>query len=762
MKILKEYQENAINKLLQRTKTLLNEEGNETIIFQAPTGSGKTFMMTKYISQLVKSIETDICFLWVSIGKGDLHLQSYKSIKEELDSSLMCSLLEEEYFGTKDVIDQNEVVVLNWEKVRAKDKKTGEWKNRAMKDGETYNFIEVLQNTRKIDRKIILIIDESHYSSTSERAKEIRDEIVRPELTIEMSATPIIKEYDSLVKVNPIDVINAGMIKKEILINPEIYEIDYDELTSQELVLEAAYQKRIELAELYKKEESPVNPLVLIQLPNAVAGAEKREFIEKFLDKKGITANNKKVAVWLSEEPIEIELGNLASNDSPVEYLIFKQAIDTGWDCPRAQILVRFRETKSIVFEIQTLGRILRMPEAKHYDNDKLNASYVYTNLQSIDVKKETYNPNIIKTMCSKRKDIYTSISLRSYYRPRLDYGYITSAFYKVYEDVFVNRFSLTKDTTQDYEKNKKLLQDNGIELEQFKEMDTIVSDINVDSTNIDSNDTINFEGDNINVNYAENDLQNMLDQIVKDNLNGFAPLRSIITVKEAMYKIFARYLGLKKAKNGIIYLQNIIVKNKEIFSQILDISVKKYKDIHREIVEEKSGERYNNEWEIVQSKNYNPVTHTKYNSSLALYDPFYIRINEKEEVNKLEKEFIKYLEDKKDKIEWIWQNGAEHQETNFGIRKADGTTFQPDFIVKFKDGRIGIFDTKAAGEREDDNEIKATALRRYIEEETLKGKNLIGGLVIKDGNHFKINLNEEYKPYTIAPSEWEFFENIF
>jgi type III restriction enzyme len=41
--------------------------------------------------------------------------------------------------------------------------------------------------------------------------------------------------------------------------------------------------------------------------------------------------------------------------NSPVEALIFKQAIATGWDCPRAQILVMFREIKTVTFEIQTV-----------------------------------------------------------------------------------------------------------------------------------------------------------------------------------------------------------------------------------------------------------------------------------------------------------------------------------------------------------------------------------------------------------------------
>lgn len=115
----------------------------------------------------------------------------------------------------------------------------------------------------------------------------------------------------------------------------------------------------------------------------------KRAAVEKFLKNKGITTENGKLAIWLNDDKINNSYEELNTNDSKVEYLIFKMAIDTGWDCPRAQILLKFREVNSIVFEIQTVGRILRMPEAKHYTDEALNRSYVYSNIQSIAIKKE-------------------------------------------------------------------------------------------------------------------------------------------------------------------------------------------------------------------------------------------------------------------------------------------------------------------------------------------------------------------------------------
>ena len=57
-KELKNYQEKAVNKLLSRTKELFEENiDKRTIVFQAPTGSGKTFMMSKYVESLIENLE---------------------------------------------------------------------------------------------------------------------------------------------------------------------------------------------------------------------------------------------------------------------------------------------------------------------------------------------------------------------------------------------------------------------------------------------------------------------------------------------------------------------------------------------------------------------------------------------------------------------------------------------------------------------------------------------------------------------------------
>ena len=133
---LKQYQETAVGELIATIKTLLTKEGEKKVcVFQAPTGSGKTLMTAKFIEEIIRELpETDLCFAWVSIGKGELHLQSKRSLEKVFGGAPRVSLVEEEFTGGRERIVRNEVVVVNWEKLRSKDRATGDWKNILMKD----------------------------------------------------------------------------------------------------------------------------------------------------------------------------------------------------------------------------------------------------------------------------------------------------------------------------------------------------------------------------------------------------------------------------------------------------------------------------------------------------------------------------------------------------------------------------------------------------------------------------------------------------
>lgn len=134
--------------------------------------------------------------------------------------------------------------------------------------------------------------------------------------------------------------------------------------------------KAKEIAARYKDNGKNIRPLVLIQFPNG--RPETITAVEQKLESMGYSYDNGMVSKWMSEDKKDLP-DNLTKNDGIPVFLLMKQAISTGWDCPRAKILVKLREGMSESFEIQTIGRIRRMPEAKHYEDDLLDFCYVYT-----------------------------------------------------------------------------------------------------------------------------------------------------------------------------------------------------------------------------------------------------------------------------------------------------------------------------------------------------------------------------------------------
>ena len=264
----------------------------------------------------------------------------------------------------------------------------------------------------------------SHHTASSEKSKELIHDI-GPRITIEVSATPQLNNANRIVEVELKDVKDEEMIKKEIIINPgfENYIIDKNksDKSANELVLESALKKRAELQKKLIAEGSSVNPLLLIQLPDAMSGiSDKKDEIIALLKKFKYTTENGLLAIYLSDKDSKINLVNIEKNECEVDVMIFKQAIAIGWDCPRAAILVLFRQwhEENITFSIQTLGRIMRMPEQKHYKDQDLNVGYVLTSLQDINVA-EDLSRDYITTYTGYRIEKYKNLDLPSYHSKR-------------------------------------------------------------------------------------------------------------------------------------------------------------------------------------------------------------------------------------------------------------------------------------------------------------------------------------------------------
>lgn len=765
---LKNYQRDAVDELKGYIQLGFNSKNRKEVVFKAPTGSGKTFMAASLFEELAgEHSDINFCILWACPGKGELHKQSHDAVKTYLGGNPVCSLLEEDFFGSRKFIKNKEIVFINWEKLIQKDKGTGSWANNLMKEQEGMNFIDVIDQTKKNGTKVVLVVDESHVGSSAKtRIQEFINTIIIPNILLEMSATPLNNHID--VEVNPEDVIKEGMIKEDVIVNEGIKKDDKTlaEKDSELLILEKGFEKREEIVKKYAELNINVNPLVLIQIPNVDEGEAKKLVIKDFLRDKGITEANGRLKLWCdNHDPFDKK--EIRKNNDITEYLIFKTAVATGWDCPRAHILVKFREGKSETFETQTIGRILRTAEAKSYDDSLIDNAYIFTNIWTFETKQDTYNPNKIKTEWTKMRDGYTQLrvwaqtKLKSFYRSRQeDYNSADSRFGEYLFKSFMKRMGLTEEDRKNVLfDDPERLEDAGLILET-NTGDVVLEETNLGMQNIAEERTIT--GNAVDVQMSENDVQAQYNAIIRDNLNGLAYVRSKSPINTAIMDVLSTFIkGFTRSEKVKRYMQ-IVVNNRDLFAEVISEATAEFRQM-LSINAGKKGVRY--DFKIEESRAYSSETHTTLLGIKSLYNPLFVLKNASGQVNYLEKNFLQYL-DTQNAVEWYWENGSELMRINFGISYNNGmNTFQPDFIIKFKDGSVGIFDTKPNDETNlADTTIKNEALRDYlydINQNRGYDPKVVGGIVCQSGTQFYLFEGRDYHDYNSNHDGWVNFNEF-
>jgi len=738
---LKGYQTEAVRELVDKTVKLLSYSESKKIVFKAPTGSGKTIIVAEFLKKLVtdSGLKKDFSFIWAA-PRPILTMQSWNKLENYFESSraLKCSFFED---LEDKKIDSNEILFINWESINKE-------KNIIIRDNEQdFNLTRVMENTKEEGRGIVMIIDESHHHATSDISLRLINDI-GPKLTIDVSATPTL-EGDERVNVDIEDVKKEGMIKKAVVLNENFENIIEKAKIktklakgSDEFVIEQAIKKRDELKKAYKKEGINIHPLILIQLPDRIGSQEdraKERIITILKDKHKISTENGKLAIWLSGEHINKE--NVEKHDSEVEVLLFKQAIALGWDCPRAQILVLFREWHSAIFSIQTVGRIMRMPEPDfgHYSEDILNYGYVYTNIDNISIKDDLAKGYITIYTSMRIKD-YKPINLLSYYPKRhREKTRLSPLFTKIFLEEAKN-----------YRLKEK------IELKDKKLDISIISNWKIE--NIDTSIGKEIEGSTFMV-VSNSDLQKLFDFFVRDHLTPFYPEdRSVGRVKESIYNFFEEEFNMNYEDCWEDIVQIVLSEeNSKHFLVVIDISKAKYRE---EVIKKRPELETLEKWNIPEGPlNYNERFIKKEECKKSVMQPFY-----SDEKWQPERDFIKELEKSKD-VKWWFKNG-DRDATFFAIHyeeNGEQTPFYIDFIILFKDGRIGLFDTKKGSTATVEYAgPKAEALAKYIKEQRKLGKDIFGGIVVQDNNGlWRYNDKEKYSLLAERPEDWTLLDDL-
>ncbi|ENA1802864.1 DEAD/DEAH box helicase family protein [Flavobacterium psychrophilum] len=731
MILLKKYQDEAVNDLSEKLFKLLKKpNARQNLIFKAPTGAGKTIMMAAFLNQFCEELpnrydleKRKAAFIWIAPNK--LYIQSYNALKGYFAE--MRSIKPIFFTDISDnQLQPSEVLFLNWESIN-KDK------NLMVRDNESgktlFNFIN---NAKLNDTEIIVIIDEEHMfanTKTAKRANEVLQKIY-PKIEIRVSATPTTNsDYKTLVERQ--DVIAEEMIKEGIMLNPALDTIVQQGRSLEEILLEQALAKREELRQAYESLGVKINPLLLIQLPNDTSDnntVDDEKYIDLVLQnlevKYNITVNNNKLAVWLSGRKDNVE--DIEKPDNMVEVLLFKQAIALGWDCPRAGVLLIFRELKSTTFTIQTVGRILRMPQQKHYPNPILNQGYVFTNLSKNQIEIVKDDMSYITMNKARRIENYMPVQLNStYINTRIVRNRLGATFRKALYEIAELNWELKREMGSDhfFETNKQLLKKRFIN-----------TDINTIEIVIPENLRLTGEEEIVLVNekvkFAKtpSELARLFHSFCRSLIAPYAAVDSTPVLEGGLKYFFEDYFGIIEYDAIKIMLFD---QNQSIFIELIEKAKERYQEMLEQKANNATKDVQNYQWEVPIERIYNELYEEKETVQKHALEPFY----QYNKASKPEVKFAEFLEENKENLHWWYKNGEKAKE-HFAIPYIDylgkQSLFYVDFIILSKTNVTCLFDTKTAGSDPANAHLKHNALVDFIAERNARGLKTIGGILIE------------------------------
>ncbi|GMO39783.1 MAG: DEAD/DEAH box helicase family protein [Termitinemataceae bacterium] len=726
-----EFQLKAVGFLLEAM-----ESNKKEIVLKSCTGSGKTVILTYFINEYFRGHHNTV-FVWLTPGKGNLEEQSKKKMDEYINNSNTKLLYDVMTSG----FSADDACFINWEKLTKKG-------NNALKESERTNFLEHIDHAHNSGLRFKIIVDESHQNDTI-KADDIID-YFKTDKIIRTSATP--KGYTDaiLIDIPESDVVVEGLIKKLLIIN-ENFPQKIDTPNQSEFLLDRALAKQQDLYNEFLKRNAEINPLIIVQMPNN--DDVLLDEIERYFESKNITYENKKLAVWLAGKKENLE--EIENSTAEPIAIIIKQAVSTGWDCPRAHILVKLRDNMGDVFEIQTIGRIRRMPEAQHYESDLLDSCYLYTlDEKFTECVRQSLEHGALDAVKLYLKPECKKIELVSEQKPT-----ITATRDKTMTLAAINaymhaQYNLSNDTAR----NKKQLETAGFNFSS-KIIETTKS------------------GEISTLNNAATQIDSLNDVVFTSELNTHKHGRLFHhRVGEICLKIGLDY----DAMNTILRL--LFVKDVDYDHKLLELSARelysftlnnsdRIKDaVLKSMAMELSDPKQKGENIITVKFNIPQETIFTYDSKaksqeLSHKNVYKGYLSSGEPRSTSEKLFEKFCETAQT-IDWFYKNGDKGPEyfsiiyqDNFGKLKS----FYPDYIVSIKK-KIWVIETKGGFDRTGKSEdIDIFSSKKFIVlKDYLRRHKFSGGFVRQDKKSMELCICTDNYNDDINSTDWKLLKDVF
>jgi type III restriction enzyme len=386
-------------------------ENPQVVSFSAPTGAGKTIVMTALFEDIFFGApefeaQPDAVILWIS-DIPELNEQTRLKIEGKSDRIRVRQLINIDSWFDEEKLVGGHIYFINTQKLGT-DKLLTRYGNKRQ-----YTIWETFTNTaQSAPDKFYVVIDEAHRGMRNGRAVATAQTIIQRFLlgseehglcpmpmVVGVSATP--GRFEDLlsetthsvhkVHIKAEDVRESGLLKDRILIH-------YPEATSQAemtMLASAATQWKA-MAKQWSKYceregEGAVKPILVIQVEDGTENILTRTDMDACLTtiESAISRRLRDMEVVhtfseIGEQDIaghkvrRIDASRI-EEDERVGVIFFKMSLSTGWDCPRAEVMMSFRRAQDHTYIAQLLGRMVRTPLARRIEADSsLNDVHLY------------------------------------------------------------------------------------------------------------------------------------------------------------------------------------------------------------------------------------------------------------------------------------------------------------------------------------------------------------------------------------------------
>lgn len=364
------------------TRALLRESAPPCLL-RAPTGSGKTFI----ISRVLESVSAERPTLWLWFVPFVNLVQQTEDALAANCAGLVPVMLSR---GRNQDARAGMVLLSTAQGVaKATDRKTGYNSNA---DDDTRTMAEFVARARAQGLSIGLVVDEAHIGldKTTEFGKFAH--WLNADFLIMATATPKDERlleflqqagksaFESFAASRD-EVVNARLNKRYI--EAVVYDLRQSVQTVADLkrtVLRQAWKRSQRIKKQLQAAGVPLTPLLLVQVANGDKTVEEAE--QDLIKLCGV--HPALIGKHSSDDPDPVLMAAIAS-DSSKEVLIFKQSAGTGFDAPRAFVLASTKSVNDADFAMQFIGRVMRVsrpireayPKSAQIPAD-LDTAYVY------------------------------------------------------------------------------------------------------------------------------------------------------------------------------------------------------------------------------------------------------------------------------------------------------------------------------------------------------------------------------------------------